>query len=106
MQRIKKGDVVIVIAGKCKKQQGKVLKIFADKNRAIVEGINLASHYVRANPQKEITGGIYRKEATIHMSNLALYNPVTKRADKIKMKQLENGEHVRVFKSNEELVDV
>lgn len=106
MHKIKKGDLIIVLAGKDKGKQGKVLRMLPAKRRAMVEGINTIKKHVKPNPQKNITGGIVVQEASIDLSNLALYNPVSKKADKVQIKVLEDGKRVRVFKSNNELVDI
>lgn len=106
MYKIKKGDIVIALAGKDKAKQGKVLRVLPSKGRAVVEGINMVKKHVKPNPQKNVTGGIVAQEASIDMSNLALYNPITKKADKVRIKTLEDGRRVRIFKSNDELVDI
>lgn len=106
MHKIKKGDIAVAIAGKDKGKQGKVLRVLPTKNRAIVEGINCVKKHLKPNPQRGVTGGIVTKEASIDLANLALYNPITKKADKVKIKTLEDGRRVRVFKSNGELVDI
>lgn len=106
MHKIKKNDEVIVITGKDKGRHGKVIKMLPAKNRAVVEGINLVKKHVKANPQKNITGGVINKEASIHYSNIAIYNPSTKKADRVGVKILEDGRKVRYFKSNNELVDI
>lgn len=106
MHKIKKGDMVIALTGKDKGKQGKVLRILPTKNRAVVEGINCVKKHVKPNPQKNITGGIVTQEASIHLTNIALYNPVTKKADKVRIKVLNDGSRARVFKSNDELVDI
>lgn len=106
MRKIKKGDIVVALCGKDKGKQGKVLRIMPAKSRAIVEGINCVKKHVKPNPQKNVTGGIVTQEASIHLTNLALYNPITKKADKIGIKVLEDGSRVRIFKSNNELVDI
>ena len=106
MNKIKKGDSVVALSGKDKGKRGTVLKVLLSKNRAIVEGINCVKKHVKPNPQKNITGGIITKEAGIHLSNVALYNPVTKKTGKLKIRTLENGTRVRVFKANNELVDI
>lgn len=106
MNKIKKGDIVIALNGKDKGKQGKVLRVLPAKNRAIVEGINCVKKHVKPNPQKNVAGGIVTQEAKINLSNLALYNPVAKKADKVGIKILEDGKRVRIFKSNNELVDI
>jgi large subunit ribosomal protein L24 len=106
MRKIRKGDTVIALTGKDKGKQGKVLRISTTKNRARVEGINLVKKHVKPNPQKNIAGGIVSQEALINLTNLALYNPVSKKGDKVGIKKLEDGKMVRIFKSNGELVDI
>lgn len=107
MKRIKSGDEVIVIAGKSKGHVGKVLRVADDA--VVVEGANLIKKHVKPNPQKpENKGGIITREAPIHVSNVAHYNPVTKKADKVGFKLIENGDKskkVRYFKSNNEVID-
>ncbi|WP_342147795.1 50S ribosomal protein L24 [Rickettsiella endosymbiont of Aleochara curtula] len=106
MRKIRKGDTVIALTGKDKGKQGKVLNISVTKNRARVEGINLIKKHVKPNPQKNVAGGIVTQEAAINLTNLAVYNPVTKKGDKVGIKKLEDGKMVRIFKSNGELVDI
>ncbi len=105
MQKIKVGDTVVVLAGKDKGRMGRVLK-FAKKERIIVEGVNLIKKHVRGNPQKNDQGGIIEREAGVHVSNLAILNPQTNRADRVGIKVLEDGKRVRCFKSNGEVIDV
>lgn len=106
MKRIKKGDTVIVIAGKSKGHIGEVLKVNDDK--VMVDGANMIKKHVKPNPQIEEKGGIVSKEAFLHVSNVSLYNPDEKKADKVGFKTIEkDGQSfkVRYFKSNNELVD-
>ncbi len=105
MRKIKKGDDVIVLAGRDRSKRGTVLRI-VDADHFLVEGINRVKKHQRPNPAKGDTGGIIDKEMPIHVSNLALFNPVTKKADRVGIKQLEDGRRVRFFKSNGEVVDV
>lgn len=108
MFRIKTGDTVIVIAGKSKGHVGKVMRVFRQKDRIVVEGANLIKKHVKPNPKLDQQGGIITREAALHISNLALYNPATKKADRVGFKFIEkNGKQhkVRVFKSNDEIVD-
>lgn len=104
MQKIRKGDEVIVIAGKDKGRRGTVLRVLRDKDRVVVEGANIVKKHVRGNPQRGESGGILEREAPLHISNVALYNPKTEKADRVGIKQLD-GKNVRFFKSNNELVD-
>ncbi|WP_342219673.1 50S ribosomal protein L24 [Rickettsiella endosymbiont of Miltochrista miniata] len=106
MRKIRKGDTVIALTGKDKGKQGKVLNINVAQNRARVEGINLIKKHVKPNPQKNVAGGIVTQEAAINLTNLAVYNPVSKKGDKVGIKKLEDGRMVRIFKSNGELVDI
>ncbi len=107
MKRIKSGDTVIVIAGKSKGHVGKVSRVV--DNKVVVEGANIMKKHVKPNPQLQQQGGIISKEAPLDVSNVALYNPVTKKADKVGFKFLEkdgNAVKVRYFKSNNEMVDL
>ncbi|MDH3376541.1 MAG: 50S ribosomal protein L24 [Gammaproteobacteria bacterium] len=105
MQRLRKGDDVVVLAGRDRGKQGTILRILKD-DQALVDNVNVVKRHTKPNPNKGITGGIIEKEAPIHVSNLALYNPITKKADRVGFKQLEDGRKVRYFKSNNEVVDV
>lgn len=112
MRKIKKDDSVIVIAGKSKGVQGKVLRVVnkvksgKEVVKLLVEGANLVKKHVKPNPNTNTTGGIVEREAPIAISNVAVFNPVTKKADKVGIKILEDGRKVRYFKSNGELVDI
>lgn len=105
MRRIRKGDEVIVIAGKDKSRRGKVMRI-VDDERVIVAGINLIKRHTKPNPARGVAGGIIEREASIHISNVMLFNPVTRKGDRIGFRVLEDGHKVRYFKSNNEVVDV
>ena len=104
MQRIKKGDEVVVIAGSDKGKRGTVLRR-VDAEHVLVEGVNVAKKHQRPNPMKNETGGIVDKTMPIHISNVALFNPATQKADRVGFKTLEDGRKVRVFRSNGEQVD-
>jgi large subunit ribosomal protein L24 len=104
MQRIRKGDEVIVIAGRDKGKRGTVLRRVDDQH-VVVEGVNRVKKHQRPNPMKNVTGGIVDKDMPIDVSNVALFNPGTKKGDRIGFKVLEDGRKVRVFKSNGEQVD-
>jgi large subunit ribosomal protein L24 len=103
MNKICKGDEVIVIAGKDKNKRGTV-RVWLDENRVIVGGINLAKKHVKPNPVKGGQGGIVTKEMPINISNVSLFNPSTKKADRVGFKILDDGRKVRVFKSNGEII--
>ena len=104
MQRIKKGDEVVVISGRDKGKRGTVLRR-VDAEHVVVEGVNRAKKHQRPNPMKGQTGGIVDKDMPIHVSNVALFNPATQKADRVGFKKLEDGRKVRVFRSNGEQVD-
>jgi large subunit ribosomal protein L24 len=105
MAKIKKGDDVIVRTGKDKGKSGRVTKILKD-NKVLVEGINQVKKNQKPNPNAGISGGIIEKDMPINISNIGLYNPATKKADRVGFKFLEDGKKVRYFKSTNEVVDV
>ena len=105
MRKIRKGDDVVVLTGRDRSKRGTVLRV-VDADHLLVEGINRVKKHQRPNPAKGETGGIIDKEMPIHISNVALFNTVTKKADRIGIRQLEDGRRVRFFKSNGEVVDV
>ncbi|TQV74761.1 50S ribosomal protein L24 [Aliikangiella marina] len=104
MQKLRTGDEVIVLTGKSNGQRGKITKMITDKGRVVVEGLNMMKKHVRPNPQAGIQGGIQEKEAPMDISNVAIFNPKTGKADRVGFK-VEDGKRVRIFKSNGELVD-
>lgn len=104
MKRIRKGDQVIVIAGKNKGQRGEVLSVHDD--RVVVSNVNLVKRHTKANPQANQPGGIVEREAPIHVSNVMLFNPATNRGERVGFKLLEDGRKVRVFRSSGEVVDI
>jgi large subunit ribosomal protein L24 len=105
MQKLKTGDDVIVLTGKSNGQRGKISKIITDKNRVVVEGVNMMKKHVKPNPQAGIQGGIVEKEAAMDISNVAIFNHATGKADRVGIKVQEDGKRVRIFKSNGELID-
>jgi large subunit ribosomal protein L24 len=105
MQKIRKGDDVIVIAGKDKGRRGTVLRV-VDDERLVVENVNVAKKHVRGNPQTGQPGGIQEREMPLHRSNVMLWNPVTEKGDRVGIRTLEDGRRVRFFKSTDEVVDV
>jgi large subunit ribosomal protein L24 len=104
MNNIRKGDGVIVITGKDKGKRGTVLRRVDDES-VLVEGVNKVKKHTKPNPMKGQPGGIIDKEMPILISNVALFNSATQKADRVGVKQLEDGRKVRVFKSNGEMVD-
>jgi large subunit ribosomal protein L24 len=106
MRRIKKGDEVIILAGKSKGLRGKVLSVIADGTRVMIEGANLMKKHVKPNPHTNTQGGIVEREASLDISNVAIYNPITKKADRVAFKILGDVKKVRCFKSNGELIEI
>ena len=104
MKKIRKGDMVIVIAGREKGRRGAVIDVLAD-DRVRVEGVNMVKKHQRPNPQAQMQGGIIEREAPLHVSNVQLFNPATQKGDRVGIKTLDGGRKVRVFKSNDEMVD-
>ncbi len=104
MNKIKKGDEVIVIAGRDRGKRGTVLDITPDGKRARVNDINVVKRHTRPNPNANQAGGILSKEAPIQLSNLAIFNPVTNKGDRIGFKRLADNTKVRYFKSNGEVI--
>ena len=104
MQKIKKGDQVVVLTGKDKGKSGVVLGM-PTEDKIVVEGINIARKHQKPMPMKGIAGGIVEKAMPIHVSNVALKNPITNKPDKVGFKILADGRKVRFFKSNNEVID-
>ena len=105
MQKIRKGDQVVVTIGKDKGKRGTVLRVL-DTGKVLVEGINRVKRHTRPNPMKGQTGGIVDKEMPIQASNVALLNPATGKGDRVGFRILDDGRKVRFFKSNGEVIDV
>jgi large subunit ribosomal protein L24 len=104
MRKIKKGDDVIVISGKDKGKRGSILRVL-DEQHVLVEGVNVAKKHQKPNPMKGQPGGIVDKEMPLHVSNVALFNPATQKADRVGIRTLDDGRRVRVYKSNGEMID-
>ena len=104
MNRIRKGDRVVVTTGRDKGRQGTVIRV-TDDEHVVIENVNMVKKHQKPNPQRNLGGGIVQKEAALHVSNVALFNPITKKADRVGYKKLDDGRKVRVFKSNGEVVD-
>jgi large subunit ribosomal protein L24 len=105
MRKIRKGDDVVVTTGRDRGKRGTVLRV-VDVDHVLVEGANRVKKHQRPNPMKGLTGGIVEKEMPLHISNVALFNPGTKKSDRVGIRVLEDGRRVRFFKSNGEVVDV
>ena len=103
--KIRKGDQVVVTTGREKGKKGAVLRVL-ESGKVLVEGVNRVKKHQRPNPMKGLTGGVVDKDMPIHISNIALFNPATQKADRIAFKVLSDGRKVRVFRSNGEQVDV
>jgi len=104
MNKIKKGDEVIVLTGKDKGKRGQVLSVVS-ADKLLVEGINSVKKHQKPNPNKGIEGGIVEKQMPISVSNVAIYNAQAKKADRVGFRVLEDGQKVRFFKSNNEVLD-
>jgi large subunit ribosomal protein L24 len=103
MNRIRKGDQVVVITGKNKGQKGEVVRVAGDK--LVVSNINLVKRHTKPNPQANQPGGIIEKEAPIHVSNVMIFNPAAGKGDRVGFKVLEDGRKLRVFRSSGEAID-
>ena len=103
MNRIRKGDQIVVITGKDKGKKGEITRVAGD--RVVVANINVVKRHTKANPQAGQAGGIVEREAPIHISNVMLFNPVTGKGDRVGFKVLEDGRKVRVFRSSGEAID-
>ena len=101
--RIKKGDQVVVITGKDKGKKGDVVRV--DGDRVVVSNVNVVKRHTKPNPQAGIAGGVVESERSIHISNVALFNPATGKGERVATKVLENGRKIRVFRSGDEAVD-
>jgi len=106
MHKISKGDDVVVKVGKDSGKRGTVLRVLPEVGRLVVENVNIVKKHAKPNPQAGISGGIIEKEMPIDVSNVMLYNPQTKKGDRVGFKILADGRKVRVFKSTSEVVDV
>lgn len=103
MNKIRKGDEVVVIAGRDKGRRGTVLTVAED--RVTVQNLNMVKRHTKPNPQRNVAGGIVQKEASLHISNIMLWNPGISQGDRVGIKTLEDGRRVRYFKSNNEVLD-
>jgi large subunit ribosomal protein L24 len=103
MNKIRKGDEVVVTAGRDKGRRGTVIKVL--EGQVVVESATMVKRHTKPNPQKNVQGGIVEKESAIDVSNVMLWNPVTKKGDRVGLRTLADGRKVRFFKSNKEVVD-
>ena len=102
MQKIRKGDDVVVLTGKDKSKRGVVLRVL--DGQLVVEGVNVVKKHQKPNPIKGVQGGVVEKTMPVDVSNIALFNPATQKADRVGFKLLDDGRKVRVFKSNGEMI--
>jgi large subunit ribosomal protein L24 len=105
MRRIRKGDEVVVIAGKDKGKRGNIMRVMTD-GRVVVSDVNMVKRHTKPNPGRGVPGGIIEKEMPVDASNVMLYNPQTSKGDRIGFRTLEDGRKVRYFKSTSEVVDI
>ncbi|MCL5669015.1 MAG: 50S ribosomal protein L24 [Gammaproteobacteria bacterium] len=105
MQKIRKGDNVIVLSGRDKGKRGAVLRAMPDEQRVVVENVNMVKRHTKPNPNRGTGGGIVEKEMPLHISNIALYNPASKKGERVAIRALEDGRKVRYFRSNNEVID-
>ena len=105
MSKLRKGDDVVILSGRDKGKRGTVLQII-ENSRILVDNVNVIKKHVKPNPNRGETGGIIEREAPIQISNVALFNPNTNKADRVGYKVLEDGRKVRVFKSDGEVADI
>jgi large subunit ribosomal protein L24 len=103
MNRIRKGDQVIVTTGKDKGKKGEVVRVLGEK--VVVSNVNVVKRHTKPNPQAGQPGGVVEREAPIHISNVMLFNPATGKGERIAFKVLEDGRKLRVFRSSGEAVD-
>ena len=103
MNKIRKGDEVVVITGRDKGRRGTVIRVAGEQ--VLVENVNMVKRHTRPNPQRGTQGGVVEKEASLHLSNVMLWNPVAKQGDRVGIRTLADGRRVRYFKSNDEVVD-
>lgn len=104
MRKLRKGDEVIVIAGSDKGKTGEILQVIVDNDRVVVSGVAVAKKHAKPNPARGITGGVIEKNLSVHVSNVAIYNKETKKADRVGIK-IEDGKKTRVFKSTGKQLD-
>jgi large subunit ribosomal protein L24 len=104
MNKLRKGDEVVVITGRDKGRRGTIIRV-VDAGHVLVENVNMVKRHTKPNPARNAQGGIVEKEAPLHISNVALWNPVAKKGDRVGIRTLVDGRRVRFFKSNDEVVD-
>ena len=103
--KFRQGDEVVILTGKDKGKRGTITKVFTETGRVVVENVNVVKKHQKPNPQMNIPGGIIDKEMPVDVSNVAIFNPTTGKADRVGFKILDDGRKVRFFKSNSEVLD-
>lgn len=106
MRRIRRNDEVIIIAGKDKGRRGTVIRVLPKVDKVLVANVNKVKKHQKGNPRTGSTGGIVEQEMPLHLSNVALYNPDTGKADRVGIRTLEDGRKVRYFKSTSEIIEL
>lgn len=104
-QHVRRNDNVLVLTGKDRGKRGRVLQVIPDKQRVLVEGVNMIKRHTRPNPQRNIKGGVIEREASMHVSNVQLIDPTTNKPTRVGRKRLEDGQHVRIGRKSGEVVD-
>jgi large subunit ribosomal protein L24 len=102
---VKKNDEVLVIAGRDRGKRGRVLRVVRDKNRVIVEGVNMVKRHTRPNPQRQIKGGIVERESAIHASNVMLIDPDSSKPTRVGHRELEDGRRIRISRRGGTVLD-
>ena len=106
MNNIKKGDEVVILTGRDKGKRGVVLKMLRAKGKVVVENVNMAKRHTKGNPMQGKAGGIIEKEMSLDASNIAIWNRILNKPDRLGIRVLEDGRRVRFYKTNNEVVDI
>lgn len=104
-QHVRRNDTVLVLTGKDRGKRGRVLQVIPDKQRVLIEGVNMIKRHTRPNPQRNIKGGVLEREASMHVSNVQLIDPSSNKPTRVGRKQLEDGQRVRIGRKSGEVVD-
>ncbi len=104
-QHVRRNDTVLVLTGKDRGKRGRVLQVMPDKQRVLIEGVNMIKRHTRPNPQRNIKGGVLEREASMHVSNVQLIDPTSNKPTRVGRKQLEDGQRVRIGRKSGEVVD-
>lgn len=104
-QHVRRNDTVLILTGKDRGKRGRVLQVMPDKQRVLIEGVNMIKRHTRPNPQRNIKGGVLEREASMHVSNVQLIDPSSNKPTRVGRKQLEDGQRVRIGRKSGEVVD-